>query len=85
MNLNNRNLIFKSIKLENYVSRQEYRCIDCQMHEEAQRVDQPAQNQVVAAQQVKGHLRPGRKVEFKTLCCTLQPKNVFAIITCHNS
>lgn len=38
-----------------------YRCIDCQMHEEAQGVDQPAQHEVVTAQQVEGHLRPCRK------------------------
>lgn len=38
-----------------------YRCIDCQMHKEPQSVDQPPQYQVVAAQQVKGHLRPKRK------------------------
>lgn len=32
------------------------------MHEDTQRVDQPAQHQMVAAQQVKGHLRPNTKV-----------------------
>lgn len=32
--------------------------MDCQMHEDTQCVDQPAQHQMVAAQQVKGHLRP---------------------------
>lgn len=32
------------------------------MHKEAQSVDQPAQYQVVTAQQVKGHLRPSKKV-----------------------
>lgn len=31
------------------------------MHEEAQGVDQPAQYEVVTAQQVEGHLRPSRK------------------------
>lgn len=48
------------------------------MHEEAQGVDQPAQYQMVAAQQVKGHLRPSRKVihfSFKMFCCTLKHKN----------
>lgn len=31
------------------------------MHEEAQRVDQPAQDKMVAAQQIEGHLRPERE------------------------
>lgn len=31
------------------------------MHEEAQCVDQPAQDKIVAAQQIEGHLRPERE------------------------
>lgn len=32
------------------------------MHEDTQCVDQPSQHQMVAAQQVKGHLRPSTEV-----------------------
>lgn len=31
------------------------------MHEEAQRLDQPAQDKMVAAQQIEGHLWPERE------------------------
>lgn len=54
-----------------------YWCIDCQMHEEAQGVDQPAQYKMVTAQQVKGHLRPKRDVLNSSryvLYCTLKHK-----------
>lgn len=49
-----------------------YRCVNCQMHEDGQCVDQPAQYQMVAAQQVKGRLRPSTKVfhySFHMLYC----------------
>ncbi len=41
------------------------------MHEESQGVDQPAKHQMVAAQQVKGYLRPSTRMEhfsFKVFC-----------------
>lgn len=47
------------------------------MHEKAQGVDQPAQYKMVAAQQVKGHLRPKRDVlnsSHYLLYCTLKHK-----------
>lgn len=31
------------------------------MHEEAKRVDQPAQDKMIASQQVEGHLRPEKE------------------------
>lgn len=38
------------------------------MHEEAQGVDQPAQYQMITAQQVKGHLRSSREILHFMFC-----------------